>query len=72
MSDPVISATTSSRMPALARAICGLGGVLRRHAGPAGHQKPWAFGETVVLYGKTKPAFLVLKPGNGEAPRAMV
>lgn len=26
------------------------------------------FGETVVLYGKDKPAFLVLKPGNGEAP----
>lgn len=26
------------------------------------------FGETVVLYGKEKPAFLVLKPGNGEAP----
>lgn len=26
------------------------------------------FGDSVVLYGKGKPAFLVLKPGNGAAP----
>ncbi|WP_066555970.1 VOC family protein [Croceicoccus bisphenolivorans] len=26
------------------------------------------FGDSCVLYGKEKPAFLVLKPGNGEAP----
>ncbi len=26
------------------------------------------FGDSAVLYGKDKPAFLVLKPGNGEAP----
>lgn len=26
------------------------------------------FGDAAILYGKTKPAFLVLKPGNGEAP----
>jgi catechol 2,3-dioxygenase-like lactoylglutathione lyase family enzyme len=26
------------------------------------------FGDSCVLYGKSKPAFLVLKPGNGEAP----
>lgn len=26
------------------------------------------FGETIVLYGKDKPALLVMKPGNGEAP----
>lgn len=26
------------------------------------------FGDSAVLYGKTKPAFLVLKPGNGKAP----
>ena len=26
------------------------------------------FGDTCFLYGKEKPAFLVLKPGNGEAP----
>ena len=26
------------------------------------------FGDSVVLYGRDKPAFLVLKPGNGEAP----
>ena len=26
------------------------------------------FGDTCMLYGKDKPAFLVLKPGNGEAP----
>jgi catechol 2,3-dioxygenase-like lactoylglutathione lyase family enzyme len=26
------------------------------------------FGDSAVLYGKNKPAFLVLKPSNGEAP----
>jgi catechol 2,3-dioxygenase-like lactoylglutathione lyase family enzyme len=26
------------------------------------------FGESCILYGKDRPAFLVLKPGNGEAP----
>jgi catechol 2,3-dioxygenase-like lactoylglutathione lyase family enzyme len=26
------------------------------------------FGESVMLYGKDKPALLVLKPGNGQAP----
>lgn len=26
------------------------------------------FGDTCTLYGKDKPAFLVLKPSNGEAP----
>ncbi len=26
------------------------------------------FGDACVLYGKGKPAFLVLNPGNGEAP----
>jgi len=35
---------------------------------PLGIKNMGPFGETVVLYGKTKPAFLVLKPGNGEAP----
>jgi catechol 2,3-dioxygenase-like lactoylglutathione lyase family enzyme len=34
---------------------------------PLGIQNLGPFGETVVLYGKSKPAFLVLKPGNGEA-----
>ena len=38
---------------------------------------PWArsgvnnlgpFGETTVLYGRDRPALLVLQPGNGEAP----
>ena len=35
---------------------------------PLGIKNMGPFGETVVLYGKTKPAFLVLKPGNGETP----
>ena len=26
------------------------------------------FGDTIMLYGKDKPALLVLRPGNGEAP----
>src|SRR3546814_12162136 len=26
------------------------------------------FGENIVLYGKDKPALLILTPGNGEAP----
>ena len=26
------------------------------------------FGDTIVLYGKDKPALLVMKPGNGGAP----
>jgi catechol 2,3-dioxygenase-like lactoylglutathione lyase family enzyme len=35
---------------------------------PLGVKNMGPFGESVVLYGKEKPAFLVLKPGNGEAP----
>lgn len=35
---------------------------------PLGVANLGPFGESVVLYGKDKPAFLVLKPGNGEAP----
>lgn len=35
---------------------------------PLGVKNMGPFGDTVVLYGKDKPAFLVLKPGNGEAP----
>jgi catechol 2,3-dioxygenase-like lactoylglutathione lyase family enzyme len=35
---------------------------------PLGVRNLGPFGDTVVLYGKGKPAFLVLKPGNGEAP----
>ena len=35
---------------------------------PLGIQNMGPFGDSCTLYGKTKPAFLVLKPGNGEAP----
>jgi len=35
---------------------------------PLGVKNLGPFGETIVLYGKDKPALLVLKPGNGEAP----
>ncbi|MCZ4341699.1 VOC family protein [Sphingomonadaceae bacterium G21617-S1] len=35
---------------------------------PLGVQNMGPFGDRVMLYGKDKPAFLVLKPGNGEAP----
>ncbi|WP_313804800.1 VOC family protein [Sphingobium sp.] len=35
---------------------------------PLGVKNLGPFGENVVLYGKDKPAFLVLRPGNGEAP----
>ena len=35
---------------------------------PLGIKNMGPFGETVVLYGKDKPALLVLTPGNGEAP----
>ena len=35
---------------------------------PLGVKSMGPFGDSAVLYGKTKPALLVLKPGNGEAP----
>ena len=35
---------------------------------PLGVKNLGPFGDNCFLYGKTKPAFLVLKPGNGEAP----
>jgi len=35
---------------------------------PLGVKNLGPFGDSAVLYGKTKPAFLVLKPGNGKAP----
>jgi catechol 2,3-dioxygenase-like lactoylglutathione lyase family enzyme len=35
---------------------------------PLGVKNMGPFGDACVLYGKDKPAFLVLKPGNGEAP----
>jgi catechol 2,3-dioxygenase-like lactoylglutathione lyase family enzyme len=35
---------------------------------PLGVKNLGPFGESCFLYGKDKPAFLVLKPGNGEAP----
>lgn len=35
---------------------------------PLGVKNLGPFGETIMLYGKDKPALLVLKPGNGEAP----
>ncbi len=35
---------------------------------PLGVKNMGPFGESVVLYGKDKPALLVLTPGNGEAP----
>ncbi|HWI87391.1 MAG TPA: VOC family protein [Sphingomonas sp.] len=35
---------------------------------PLGVKNLGPFGETMVLYGKDKPAFIVLTPGNGEAP----
>ncbi len=35
---------------------------------PLGVKNLGPFGDSIVLYGKDKPALLVLKPGNGEAP----
>jgi len=35
---------------------------------PLGVRNLGPFSETIMLYGKEKPAFLVLMPGNGEAP----
>lgn len=35
---------------------------------PLGVNNLGPFGDNIVLYGKEKPAFLVLRPGNGEAP----
>lgn len=35
---------------------------------PLGIKNMGPFGDSCFLYGKTKPAFLVLKPGNGGAP----
>jgi len=37
---------------------------------PLGIKNLGPFGETVVLYGKNKPALLVGKPANGAAPSA--
>ena len=35
---------------------------------PLGVKNLGPFGDSIVLYGKDKPALLVLTPGNGEAP----
>ena len=35
---------------------------------PLGVKNLGPFGDSCVLYGKDKPALLVLKPGNGETP----
>ena len=35
---------------------------------PLGIKNLGPFGDSCILYGKDKPAFLVLKPGNGETP----
>lgn len=35
---------------------------------PLGVKNMGKFGENWMLYGKDKPAFLVVRPGNGEAP----
>jgi catechol 2,3-dioxygenase-like lactoylglutathione lyase family enzyme len=35
---------------------------------PLGVKNMGPFGESAILYGKDKPALLVLRPGNGEAP----
>ena len=35
---------------------------------PLGIKNMGPFGDSCFLYGKDKPAFLVLRPGNGEAP----
>jgi catechol 2,3-dioxygenase-like lactoylglutathione lyase family enzyme len=35
---------------------------------PLGVKNLGPFGESCILYGKDKPALLVLKPGNGEMP----
>lgn len=35
---------------------------------PLGVRNLGPFGDACVLYGKDKPALLVLKPGNGQAP----
>ena len=35
---------------------------------PLGVKNLGPFGDNAVLYGKDKPALLVLRPGNGEAP----
>ena len=37
---------------------------------PLGVKNLGPFGDSVMLYGKDKPALLVLRPGNGEAPSA--
>lgn len=35
---------------------------------PLGVKNLGPFGDNVMLYGKDKPALLILRPGNGEAP----
>jgi catechol 2,3-dioxygenase-like lactoylglutathione lyase family enzyme len=35
---------------------------------PLGVKNLGPFGENIMLYGKDKPALLVMRPGNGEAP----
>ena len=35
---------------------------------PLGVKNLGPFGDSAILYGKDKPAFPVLRPGNGEAP----
>ena len=35
---------------------------------PLGVKNLGPFGDSIILYGKDKPALLVLRPGNGESP----
>lgn len=69
MADPVISGDDVFSHACLGASDLGASTTFYDAAlAPLGVRNMGPFGDSAVLYGKTKPAFLVLKPGNGEAP----
>lgn len=69
MADPVISGND-----VFSHACVGAGDLAASTAfydaalAPLGVKNMGPFGDSCFLYGKDKPALLVLRPGNGEAP----
>ena len=69
MADPVISGNdVFSHACVGASDLAASTAFYDKALGALGIKNLGPFGNSCVLYGKDKPAFLVLKPGNGEAP----
>ena len=69
MADPVISGNDVFSHACVGASDLGASTAFYDAAlAPLGVKNLGPFGDSCILYGKDKPAFLVLKPGNGEAP----